>query len=66
MVKTLLCERDTTADSASSDEDDLEEVMLVLTEKPKRILRPRLNLDDLTILWSVSNYSGIATNTYSH
>ena len=50
MVKTLLCERDTSADSASSDEDDLEAVMLVLTEKPQRILRPRLNLDDLTIL----------------
>ena len=50
MIMTLLCERDTSADSASSDEDHLEAVMLVLTEKPKRILRPRLNLDDLTTL----------------
>ena len=47
---TLLCECDTSADSASSDEDDLEAVMLVLTEKPQRILHPRLNLDDLTTL----------------
>ena len=56
MVMTLLCECDSTADSASSDEDDLEAVMLVLTEKPKRNLRQRnlrpsrLSLDDLTTL----------------
>ena len=50
MVMTLLCERDSFADSDSSDEDDLEALMLALTEKPMRISRPRLNLDDLTTL----------------
>ena len=45
----LLCDHDSSSD-ASSSEDDLEDLLLTLNEKPKRILGPRLNLEDLTNL----------------
>ena len=45
----LLCDHDSSSDSSSSEEDDLE-LMLDLMEKPKRILGPRINLEDLLSL----------------
>ena len=49
MVTMLLCDHDSSSDGSSS-EDDLEVLLLHLNEKPKRILGPRLNLEDLTNL----------------
>ena len=45
----LLCDHDSSSDSSSS-EDDLEALLLDLTEKPKCKLGPRLNLEDLISL----------------
>ena len=45
----LLCDHDSSSDTSSS-EDDLEDLLLTLNQKPKRILGPRLNLEDLTNL----------------
>ena len=41
----LLCDHD--GSDSSSSEDDLELLMLDLMERPKRILCPRINLEDL-------------------
>jgi len=49
MVTMLLCDHDSSSDGSSSD-DDLEVLLLHLNEKPKHILGPRLNLEDLTNL----------------
>ena len=50
MVIMLLCEHDSSSDSSSSKEDDLELLMLDLMEKPKCILGPRIDLEDLLSL----------------
>ena len=50
MVTTLLCDHDSSSSSESSSEDDLEALLLDLCDKPKRILGPRVNLEDLTNL----------------
>ena len=46
VVLELLYSHDSSSNS-SSDEEDLELLLLALLEKPKRIRRPRLNLEDL-------------------
>lgn len=48
-VLELLYSQDSSSDS-SSDEEDLDLLLLELAEKPKRILGPRLNLEDMTTL----------------
>lgn len=50
MVETLLCDYDSSSESSSSEEDDLETLFLDLKTKPKRVVGPRLNLEDLTSL----------------
>ena len=44
MVMALLCDHDSSLDSSSSEEDDLELLILDLTETHKRSFGPRLNL----------------------
>ena len=56
MVMMLLYNHDSSSDSSSNEKDDLE-LMLDLMEKPKRILGPRINLDDLLSL-ECDNCSG--------
>ena len=47
MVMMLLCDHDSSLDSSSSKDNDLERLMLHLMEKPKRILGPSRNVEDL-------------------
>ena len=50
LVELLALQDSSDSDSSSSDEEDMDFLLLEMLFKPKKVLGPRVNLDDLSDL----------------